>query len=147
MERVWNKSKLRFWQVSVGDFLKNDWKSHQGGLQMTLCVLFIKNDLVRKYYLENENQSCKIFSSNWELTKNFLLNFSLKLKLFLHNDWKYLANFCSDFFSIKSDTFCFIWGKETGTTLQGTRWQVMYHPHHNLYSAAMSPHRTPSSFL
>ena len=26
-------------------------------------------------------------------------------------------------------------------TLQGTRWQVMYHPHHNLYSAAMSPHR------
>ena len=108
-----------------------------------VCLTY-KNDLVRKYYLENENQSCKIFSSNWKLTKNVLLNFPLKLKLFLHKDWKYLANFCSDFFSIKSDTFCFIWGKEMGT-LQGTRWQVMYHPHHNLYSAAMSPHRTPSS--
>ena len=124
-----------------------------------VCLIY-KNDLVRKYYLENENQSCKIFSSNWELTKKFLLNFSLKLKLFLHNDWKYLANFCSDFFSIKSDTFCFIWGKEMGTYLLyralDDRWcitpittciQLLCHPigrHRLFYNASPIAH-TPLS--
>ena len=66
--QIWNVSEtkvnLKFWQVSVGDFLKNDWKSHQGGLQMTSCVLLYKNDLVRKHtknYKAWKSQNEKMF--------------------------------------------------------------------------------------